>query len=179
MKTQWILIPIGMLLLAGCQTSSDPNEGGLFGGIKGLMDDSYEGRLREREERLQAEQRAGDAMQVESRQLAAKKRAAQQALERERARLNQLTADTRALEQQIGTLAADDQRSSSETAALQQRLAQLKRDLKSHSRSLNDLEGSSDGSSANDLRRSQLEAQRRQLQQEYEALLELTLQLAQ
>ena len=59
---------LGVLLLAGCQTTDDPREGGFIGGVGGLSSGAYEQRIREREQsldRLQGIQVELDAQRAE------------------------------------------------------------------------------------------------------------------
>jgi len=177
MNKLWITLPLSLLLLSGCQTSGDPSEGGLLGGLQGVVSGGYDERLREREERLQAEQQAEGRLSEQSAQLDKERRAAELALKHEQDRLKKLNGDVKSLERRIAILGKDADQNEGDVKALQQRLKSLKQDLAKQGSQLDALEG--DGTSTSDLRRSQLEAQRRALQREYETLLELTLQLAQ
>lgn len=165
-------------LIAGCQSSGDPREGGLMGGIQGIMGGGYEQRLQDRDQRLQEEEAASRQLDEQGARLAAERQAAQQVLRHERTRLDRLSADTRDLERQVAALGEESGYNEQQLADLQQRLTVLKQQLGRQGSRLDALEGDADGASSEDLRRAQLETQRRALQQEYETLLELTLQLA-
>ena len=169
----------GALLITGCATSSDPHEGGFFGGVQGLSSGAYEQRAREREERLQRLRDEKRALDDESRELQQRDQRMTRKLASEKRRLHKLSGETRQLSGRIAGLKREGKASALELKRLEKRLAALKRGIASTSHSLDALEGGGGGASALDRRRTALRAQRKALEKEYQMLLDLTLQLGQ
>jgi len=165
-------------LLAGCATSSDPREGGLFGGISGLSSGAYEQRLQEREDRLQQSQRSQAELSAESARLEREKAARQTLVAQEREKYAKLDKDVKGLERKVSQLSSKAGGSDKQVSEVQQRLAELKKQLAKQGKDIDALEGGGDGGQPNDVRRRQLEEQRKALQKEYDSLLEYTLKLA-
>ncbi|MCB1853189.1 MAG: hypothetical protein KDI83_20845 [Gammaproteobacteria bacterium] len=176
-------------LLAGCATSDDPREGGLFGGIQGLAGGGYERRISEREENLARMREMQRELSQESAALDAQKQQHQQALQMERRKLAALDADVRSLQRKLAGMKKEEGETGQRIAELEQRLNRLQHGMSRQTSALDALEGSGtagadrlegSGSDFTDAgRRQQLEAQRQALQQEYQTLLDLTLMLAQ
>ncbi len=183
MKYVCTVLLFGVLLLTGCGASHNPREGGFFGGIGGLGSGAYQARVQEREDRLSRLQQVRKGLEAESEDLSAEKTTLREQIDRERALLGELESSMAELEQAARSLEARDQREQRQIVELRSRLADLKSGIKEQESSLSALDqlegtvGHGTGSEGADLRRSQLEEQRRQLQEEYELLLELALEL--
>ena len=183
MKYVYAVLLFGVLLLTGCGASHNPREGGFFGGIGGLGSRAYEVRLQEREERLSRLQQVQKDLEAESEGLGAEKTSLREQITRERTLLGELESSLAELEQAARSLEARDQREQRQIVELQSRLADLKTGIKEQESSLSALDqlegttGHGTGTEGAELRRSQLEEQRRHLQEEYELLLELALEL--
>ncbi len=167
-----------VLLLSGCATSTDPRQGGLFGGIGGLTSGAYEQRVKEREERLQQSQESQVELSAESARLEQQKREREALVAKERDGLAKLDKDVKGLERKVSQLSGKAGGGDKQVAEAQQRLAALKKQIASQGRAIDALEGDGSGGGDADLRQRQLEEQRRALQKEYDALLEFTLKLA-
>ncbi len=183
MKYIYPVLLLGVLLLAGCSASHDPREGGFFGGIGGMGSGAYEERVQEREDRLSRLQQVQKDLEAEGEDLDSEKISLREQIDRERALLGELESSLAELEQEARTLEARDQKEQQQVVELQSRLADLKTGIDEQESSLSALDqlegtvGHGTGSEDIDLRRSQLEEQRRYLQEEYELLLELALEL--
>lgn len=183
MKHVCTVLLFGVLLLTGCGASHNPREGGFFGGIGGLGSGAYQVRVQEREDRLSRLQQVRKGLEAESEDLSAEKTTLREQIDRERTLLGELESSMAELEQAARSLEARDQREQRQIVELRSRLADLKSGIKEQESSLSALDqlegkvGHGTGSEGADLRRSQLEEQRRQLQEEYELLLELALEL--
>ncbi|MGH8501767.1 MAG: hypothetical protein ACREVE_04720 [Gammaproteobacteria bacterium] len=157
------------LALAACSASTDPNEGGLFGGVRGLSTGAYEKRVAEREARLarlHEIQRNLNADEVALTGEQADKRQAIAALQRELAALGseseQLSLDVERLEEKRG---AGDAR----VAELRTRLAALQQKLDTVN------SAATEGAA----KREALKRKAAALEKEYEGVLELYLELEQ
>ncbi|WP_321528294.1 hypothetical protein [Sedimenticola selenatireducens] len=188
MKTQQTLVILATLLLTGCVTTDDPREGGFFGGVHGISSGSYERRAQEREENLAKVRAMQKELEAETESLDAQKHQRQLVLEQEQSKLATLNSDVKALEARLMTLGKEQGASDKRVADLQRRLDVLKGQLSKQQTSLDALEGGGTGGAdalegtgtgaLGDTRRQQLEAQRLELQKEYDSLLSLTLMLA-
>lgn len=164
--------------LVGCATTTDPREGGLLGGIQGMSTGAYDQRVQEREDRLEQLRQTQRELQTEREDLEARKARQGREVALERERLAALDRDVTGLSRQVDGLSArhgeDDQR----VQALQGRLNDLQGRMKSQQSALDALEGSGMGDAETDLRRRQLEEQRNALREEFDLLMELSLDLA-
>jgi chromosome segregation ATPase len=165
-------------LLAGCATSSDPRQGGLFGGLSGLSSGTYDQRVKEREAQLHASQQSQAELSSENARLEQEKAARQALVAQERQKLTKLDQEVQGLDRKVKQLSSRAGGADKQVKEAQQRLAELKKQLTSQGRAIDALEGGGDGSQPDDLRRRQLEEQRQALQREYDALMEFTLKLA-
>ncbi len=168
-----------LLLLAGCAASTDPHQGGLFGGIRGLSTGEYDRRIQERQAHLAHLQQVQRQLQQQTSGLEAEKKRLTGELENERKRLSSLNRDVARLEKRINALNRNKNVSESRLRDMRARIAALKREIRSLDTDIDALEGSGLGDTDTDLKRRQLEAQRKALEKEYKALLDLTLQLGQ
>ena len=172
------------LFLGGCGASHDPREGGFFGGIGGLSSGTYEARIQDREQRLGRLQQIQEELDAESQELEVQKTGLREQIELEKNQLAEMQKSTASLEQEISDLAADDAASEQLVSELKTRLKKLQEGLEKHESgisALDKLEGTHGHGTPEemlDLRRRQLEEQRRNLQEEYELLLKLTLELS-
>lgn len=167
------------LFLASCaNVSTDPSEGGLMGGIKGLQTGAYDQRVQERQDRLSRMQALQSQLSSEQRQLELDRSASQAALDEERRRLQQLNSNVMQLRQNVDQLIRDQGTEDKKVQELQTRVQTLQRNMQQQQSSLDALEGSGLGDSDMDLRRRQLEEQRDRLRREYDLLMKLSLDLA-
>lgn len=188
MKMQQTLVILSVALLTGCATTDDPREGGFFGGVQGISSGAYERRAQEREENLAKMRAMQKELETETASLDAQKHQRQVVLEREKSKLATLNKDVKALDARLAKLSKEQGASDKRVADLQHRLSLLKGQLSDQQTSLDALEGGGAGGAdalegagtgaLSDTRRQQLEAQRLELQKEYESLLSLTLMLA-
>ena len=165
-RLAWLLL----LLAAGCAgtVSSDPNEGGLLGGIHGLSSGKYEERVKEREQglqHLQEIQRNLDdersTFETEKGEKAAGIEAKQRNLDLLLSKTNQLAGETAKLE---SALAGEKE----QQQELQKKLPLLQAKIRAFAEK--DTQG---------LTVKQLEEERAALEKEYRLLLELYRQLSQ
>ena len=173
-----VFLSVLSLLASGCASSSDPREGGFLGGVQGLQSGTYEERIRTREEslnRLRALQQDLDAEQAE---LEGQKADLEEELALERQSLAALDREVSRLEQSVDTFQANDVQQKRQVQELQARLDELKSKMQVQTSALDALEGSGTGGTDQDLRRRQLEEQRRALQEEFELLMDLSLELS-
>ncbi len=178
------LLRTGLLLFAlaifcsGCASSTDPREGGFFGGVHGLQSGVYAERVQTREESLNRLRALQQELDVEQAELEGQKASLEKELALERQSLAALDREVTGLEQSMETFQADDVQQKRQVQELQSRLDELKSNMQAQTSALDALEGSGTGNTDQDLRRRQLEEQRRALQEEFELLMDLSLELS-
>jgi peptidoglycan hydrolase CwlO-like protein len=159
---QRTIIGLFILLVAGCATTDDPRQGGLFSYNPG----AYEARLEQRHQNLAALQENQQQEAEQARQLESDVQIRQAMLERERERLHGLDADLVRLQQNINQYQA-------RTNAQQGEKQRLGREIKR-------LQGQI-GSLRNNQQLAQVEKEKQiaSIQREINELSKLTLQLTQ
>lgn len=166
-------------MLAGCANmSTDPREGGFLGGVSGLSSGAYEARVAEREDRLAQLRDTQRGLEMERTQLESRKSDADRQVDAERTRVKKLDTDIAGLEKKVAVMKSQQGTDAKRVGELQSRLAELKRKTAQQTSALDALEGSGLGDAETDLRRTQLEEQRRALQREYDLLMKMQLELA-
>ena len=171
-----LAVAAAVAALAGCANlSTDPREGGFLGGVSGLNSGAYEARVVEREDRLAQLRETQRGLESERTQLETHRSDVDRQVAAERARVKKLDADVVGLEKKVGTLKTKQGTDGKRVGELQSRLAELKRKTAQQTSAL---EGSGLGDAETDLRRTQLEEQRRALQREYDLLMKMQLELA-
>lgn len=93
-----------VLLLGACQTTDDPREGGLLGGVSGLSSGGYEKRIQEREASLQRLKDIEQELESQRSDLESRQQQSLSAYQLEQGRVADLSSDTRALGAQLQTL---------------------------------------------------------------------------
>ncbi|SEL63767.1 hypothetical protein [Ectothiorhodospira marina] len=179
MKRMTLMVAVmGTLGLAGCATTTDPHEGGLLGGIQGMGSGAYDQRVQEREDRLEQLRQAQQELQTEREDLEARKTRQRREVALERERLAALDRDVTGLSRQVESLSDRHGEEDQRVQALQTRLDDLRGRMNTQQSALDALEGSGMGDAETDLRRRQLEEQRNALREEFDLLMELSLDLA-
>lgn len=178
-----VLVPVLVAgLLGGCANApTDPREGGLFGGIAGLQSGAYEERVRTREEGLERLRAVQQALETEGTELDTRQQTLAQQVAAERTRLTRMDREVADLSDTVDGLEARHGSADQRVQELQTRLTALQGNMQRQQSSLDALEGVGPGGGSDpgtELRRQQLEEQRRALQREYELLLDFSLQLA-
>ena len=178
------LLRTGLLLFAlaifcsGCASSTDPREGGFFGGVQGLQSGAYEERVQSREESLDRLRALQAKLDAEQSSLGAEKRSLEEEIALERQNLTAMEQEVAGLKQSLDTYQAGDAQKQQQINKLRSRLAELKTTMQEQTSALDALEGSGTGNIDQDLRRRQLEEQRRALQEEFDLLMDLSLELS-
>ena len=175
-----ILTTVSLLAaLGGCASApTDPREGGLIGGISGLQTGAYEGRVREREDRLEQLRATQRALDDERSMLDELHSERMRVVAEERSQLMLLESDMAGLDSQVAQLARQQGWQDQRVRALRDRVAELRKDIGAQQSALDALEGTGLGDTDLDLRRRQLEEQRNALRREYDLLLQLSMELA-
>lgn len=173
------LIALMTLWLSGCASvSTDPREGGLAGGIKGLSTGAYDARINERENRLAILRQVQGELETERDDLVTTKAQRQRQVATDRTRVRRMNRDIAALNQRVNRLSTSANRNDQRVQTLRTRAPQIQRQSARLQSDLDALEGSGLGDSEADLRRAQLEQQRASLQSEYDLLNQMSLELA-
>lgn len=179
MKYSGFICIMIFLFLGGCASSShDPREGGLFGGIQGLHSGAYQQRISDREASLEQLRAVQQELEAESSEIETQKRSLEEQIAHDRLHLAGLEKEVSELDRLLGAMEADDKAQDQRIKELQTRLSELKDEMGVQMSALDALEGTGTGNTDVDLRRRQLTEQRRMLQQEYELLFELSMELA-
>ncbi|MEM6680460.1 MAG: hypothetical protein AAF675_21545 [Pseudomonadota bacterium] len=113
-------------LLAGCESNPDPASGGFFSGVQGLSSGTYEQRLQEREQTLEAEQAAQQRLSAEADALDAEQAAVSDEIAQSEMRLATLDRETQALEREIASAAQAERISAAERTRLEAEVRDLK-----------------------------------------------------
>lgn len=175
------LLAVALLpaMLGGCATTDDPREGGMIGGIGGLSSGRYEERVQSRQSSLESLRAARAEIQTEQSSLESQKTTSQRRLQAERKKLAAIESETHELSGRVRSLKSEDAQRQAQIADLKRRMADLEGRIQTASRTqgADALEGTGTPTSDPDVRRQQLEAQRRQLEQEYRLLSDMYLKL--
>lgn len=170
---------VGLWVAAcGCASSTDPREGGFFGGVQGLQSGAYEERVQSRADSLNRLRDLQQDLDVQQANLESQKAGLEEEVALERQSLAALEQEVDGLEQDLSTYQADDAQRKQQIQELQTRLTELKSQMQAQTSALDALEGSGAGDTDQDLRRRQLEEQRQALQEEFELLMDLSLELS-
>ena len=158
------------MMAGGCAgtTSTDPKEGGLIGGIRGISSGEYEERIKQREERLQRLRGMQKDLDTEQAALEAEKEAKARKVAEQRRELEELlektetlTIDVKKFQAKLGQQATMQKHLSSELSQLQEKISNLS--VESHK----------------GIEVEQLEAERASLEKEYRLLFDLYRELSQ
>lgn len=117
------------IALSACQTTSDPREGGFFGGVHGISTGAYEQRIQEQEERLERLRQLQGDLDTERTALESRQQEQQSAYEREKARLTALATETRSLEAKLQTLHGTEKQQEGKRQDLLRRLGALQKKI--------------------------------------------------
>lgn len=170
-NTYCVLFSVVLIMMAGgCAgtTSTDPKEGGLIGGMRGISSGEYEERIKQREERLQRLREMQKDLDTEQAALEAEKEAKARKVAEQRRELEELLEKTEALtidvekfQAKLGQQATMQKHLSSELSQLQEKISNLS--AESHK----------------GMEVDQLEEERASLEKEYRLLLDLYRELSQ
>ena len=159
------------VFLSGCLNSTDPREGGFFGGVAGLTSGTYEERVRDRQESLERAQALQRELEAEQAELDALRKNRASEVASAKSRMNDLQRDTRMLAQMVRSLEADNRGQEQTIRALQEQLDDLQRRIQVAQ------ENNAGEAAVSQAKRSRLEEQRKELEREYRLLLDLYLKL--
>ena len=164
----YISINVVLIFYACAGTSTDPKEGGLFGGIHGLSSGKYEERVRQREERLDSLKKAQKNLKEEQKALEKERQDKDRIIAEQKRRLAELQNKSKALSFEVDKYQATLNQQKSQQEELRRKLWDLQNKIESLSIK-----------SDKDLEVEQLEAERATLEKEYRLLLELYRDLSQ
>jgi len=173
-----IMTPI-VLYLSACATTSDPHKGGFMGGVQGLSSGEYERRVDERQARLERMKNEQAQLDNEGSSLKQNKSSLQKKIQQEKHQIAELKKKNQLLEKKIAQLNTNDAVDKNELNTINQRAGRLTQDINNTKNSLDALEGNASGDASVDRQRTQLEAQRKELENEYQLLFDMTLELGQ
>jgi len=156
--------------IAGCATSSDPRQGGFFGGLYGLSSGAYEDRINTQKKELARQQEVNRDLQENSKMLEREAESQDRKLATEQQRLAIMKKKLLGLELEIDRLNAKSAQQKREMATLKHRINDLRRRLDSQQSALDKL----DNGRSEDLpeRYRLLQQERDRLAEEYRNLLE-------
>lgn len=153
-------------IITGCATTSDPRQGGFFGGIAGLSSGAYEERLKQRENDLAQQQSTNQDLKQESVRL----KSDTQNLERELASLTEMDKNLSNLQAEIDQLEAKSDKQKDEIVALSQKIKKARKKIKSQQGAFEELDRVG-GSTADPDRYRILKQERNRLADEYNKLI--------
>ncbi len=159
---------VSALLLSACQTTDDPRDGGLMGGVSGLSSGAYDRRIQEREDSLNRLKGIQDELETQHSDLEIRQQQSMSAYQLEQRRVAELSSDTRTLAARLQTLKT--------------RHAEQERSRKDVIGRLQNLQGRIDNLATQDeanLRVEVLEKERSALEEEYRLLLDIYREISQ
>jgi hypothetical protein len=171
MLGNYIIIVLMLITLSGCATTSDPREGGLFGGIKGITSGAYDDRIRQRQMQLAQQQETNIELREKSQVLERQVQLRHQELVAEQKRLVKLQDDLSQLESEVSALTAKSDRQKQDISALKQKTVKLRQRIATQKTNLADLDRAG-GPQAAPERYKMLKNERDRLTDEYRNLLE-------
>ncbi len=178
MRRHALFIVALILFMAGCAASPDPRTGGFFGGVHGLATGTYDKRVQEREESLERLRALQQEMKSDEAELQASKESLEEIIRWEQEAIRELETGSAAILAELEGLESQDAEKMDEVARIRERIAGLQKDMRRQQSALDALEGEGRGNEDAELRLQQLTKQREALRQEYDMLLEMTLDLA-
>jgi septal ring factor EnvC (AmiA/AmiB activator) len=125
-----------LVVITGCATTSDPRQGGLFGGIAGLSSGAYEERLKQRENDLAQQQSTHQDLTQESIRL----KGDTQKLESELASLTEMDEKLSDLQKEIDQLQAKSDKQKDEIATLKKNIEKVRKKIKYQQGALEELD---------------------------------------
>jgi len=160
-----------VFLLAGCATSDNPREGGLFGGIAGIHSGAYDNRIQQREHELGQVQHINQGLHQESATLQDEAKLQTGELIAEQQRMAEMEQELAGLQADLNRLKARSGQKANEITALQQSIENTRRQLKDEQITLNQLSLNGEEAENSDRYRL-LQKERDRLADEYKALTE-------
>jgi len=170
-KTNGVFFSVLLIMMAGgCAgtTSTDPKEGGLIGGIRGISSGEYEERIKQREESLQRLKGMQKDLDTEQAALEAKKEAKARKVAEQRRELEELLEKTEVLTIDVEKFQAKLGQQATIREDLNSKLSQLQEKISNLS-----------AESHKGIEVEQLEEERASLEKEYRLLLDLYRELSQ
>ncbi len=168
-----------VLYLTACATTSDPHEGGFMGGVQGLSSGEYDRRIDERQARLDRMKKEQAQLDNESNSLAQDKSSLEKKIQQEKYHITELKKKNQLLKKKIARLNSNNEVDKNDLNKLNKQAAKLTKNINKTNNSLDALEGDMSGTASVDRQRAQLEAQRKELEKEYQLLFDMTLDLGQ
>jgi septal ring factor EnvC (AmiA/AmiB activator) len=153
-------------VITGCATTSNPREGGFFGGVAGLSSGVYEERLKQREYDLAQQQSVNQDLKQESTRLKSYNRK----LERELASLTEMDKKLSDLQKEIDHLKYKSDKQKGDIATLTQKIKKVRQQIKSQQGALEELDRVG-GSTADPDRYRILKQEQKRLADEYDKLI--------
>ncbi len=115
-------------LLSACQTSSDPTQGGLFGGVSGMASGAYDKRIQDRNQNLENEQDRNVAMTRENQRLDQQQVATKAKLTRHEQDYAVLSDGIKALERKLASVKGENNDLKRRAQELQQQIDLVQND---------------------------------------------------
>lgn len=163
-----LALAVFLLALGGCETTTDPREGGLIGGIHGMSSGAYEERLRQREQSLERLRAIQERLEEERTDLESAKQSKAAEVQAQRRQLNALLEETQHLSADVARVDATLAKQEASKTEISNRLIELQANIRRLG------EDADQGT-----RLEELEERRAALEQEYRLLLDLYLELSQ
>jgi len=169
MYVKFVFCVILFAIITGCATTSDPRQGGFFGGIAGLSSGVYEERLKQRENDLAQQQSTHQDLTQESVRL----KNDTQKLGKELASLTEMDKNLSNLQAEIDQLEAKSDEQKNEIVTLTKKIKKVRQKIKSQQGALEELNRVG-GSTADPDSYRVLKEERKRLADEYNKLINLS-----
>ena len=156
--------------LIACSVSSDPRQGGLLGGLRGLSTGTYDARVQQRQAELDHQQDISQELKEQADNLENEAKAKDIALASEQQILSEIENDLSNLKSDLNRLNSESEQQKSDIAAQNRKIEDFRRRLKSQQSALMKLDRAG-GSAADPDRYKILMRERDKLAAEYKSLL--------
>jgi chromosome segregation ATPase len=172
MIKSFFIIALAFVILSSCSTTStDPREGGFFGGLKGIYSGTYDNRIQEREAALEYSQSTQESLKNKSEDLNVEVQLKDKVLKAEREKAEKIESDLAAIEEDVFEIQSKSAEQKTEIKSLQTKIRNMRKQIDEQEKEILALDDS--GGSPNDPQRYQrLLKERDRLNKEYELILD-------
>lgn len=177
MLKRYLLIILPLMILTGCATTTDPRQGGFFGGLYGMSSGAYDKRIQTRQNELNHQKDLNEGLNEEAQALEYEFKVSKKTLAKELQRVKKMGKDLSRMESEINIMNAKSEKKKNE-------LVTLRRDIKNQRKKLVNLQSNlealnNNGGDIENDRYQALKRERDRLAEEHKRLLDYSNALSQ
>lgn len=170
MLKRYLLLILPIMILTGCATTTDPRQGGFFGGLYGMSSGAYDKRIQTRQNYLNHQKDLNEELNEEAQTLEHEFKVSKKTLAKELQRVQKMGENLSRMESEINLMNAKSDKKKNE-------LVTLKRDIKDQRKKLVKLQSdlaalNNSGGDIENVRYQALKRERDRLAEEHRRLLE-------